>query len=106
MIEVEAIQSLGDEIARTFHPKQIILFGSYAHGTPNAESDVDLLVVMEHSGKAVRQAARILTALRPDFPVDIVVRTPDQLQERLELNDFFLRDIVSKGKVLYASDHS
>src|SRR5438128_9571951 len=65
-------------IAEEFHPDKIILFGSYAYGTPNEDSDVDILVVMptrsEHD-----QAVRILWRLAAPFPLDIIVRTPYQM---------------------------
>ncbi|MEP6757179.1 MAG: nucleotidyltransferase domain-containing protein [Chthonomonadales bacterium] len=103
MITSEDIQSLCDSIAQTFHPEQIILFGSYANGSPNVDSDVDILVVMDHDGKNAQQAAKILTKIKPKFPVDFVVRSPEQLSKRLALNDFFLRDVVVRGRVLYAA---
>jgi predicted nucleotidyltransferase len=60
-----AIRRFARQIAERFHPKRVILFGSYAHGTPQAESDVDLLVIMPASD-AVRQATRICQAF--DWP--------------------------------------
>jgi hypothetical protein len=44
-IPQETIRSLADQIVALFHPQKIILFGSYAYGTPRPESDVDLLVI-------------------------------------------------------------
>ncbi len=103
MIAAEAIQKLSDQIAQTFHPERIILFGSYAYGTPTHDSDVDLLVILPHQGKGSRKSAEILCLVRPPFPVDLLVRTPEQVRQRLEWNDFFLREILEKGKVLYAA---
>lgn len=103
MIEAQAIQRLSDQIARAFHPERIILFGSYAYGTPTNDSDVDLLVVLQHQGKGSHKAAEILCNIRPSFPVDVLVRTPEQIQQRLQWNDFFLREVLEKGKVLYAA---
>ena len=103
MLTMDAIQGLSDRIATEFRPERIILFGSYASGTPGEDSDVDLLVVMAHEGKPSRVAARILARAHPSFPVDLLVRSLEALQRRVALNDFFLRDIVENGRVLYAA---
>jgi uncharacterized protein len=105
MVELEDIQKLTERIARAYRPERIILFGSYAYGSPGEESDVDLLVVLPFQGKGSRKAAEILTQVRPSFPVDIIVRTPAQVQQRIAQNDFFMREIVEKGRVLFASSN-
>jgi uncharacterized protein len=99
----DRIQELSQQIVAQFSPERIILFGSHAYGEPTADSDVDLLVVMPFEGQAFRKAAEILNQISPTFSVDLLVRTAEQLDERLELGDFFLREIVTRGKVLYES---
>ncbi len=106
MIEAEEIQRLSDKIAQDFHPERIILFGSYAYGRPTPDSDVDLLVILPHKGKGSAKSAEILVQVRPTFPVDLLVRTPEQMQQRLAWNDFFLREILEKGRILYAAPNS
>ena len=106
MISPIQIRRVSDEIARRFHPERIILFGSYAYGTPTEESDVNLLVVMPFEGKSVRKAIEIETTLRAPFPMDLLVYTPDKLRERIALNDFFLREITEKGELLYTGNHT
>jgi hypothetical protein len=66
---------------------------------------VDLLVVMPARNELV-QATRIRLAVERCFPMDLIVRTPSTLRRRLEEGDWFLREIVSKGKVLYAKAHT
>src|SRR5207248_10308628 len=75
-------------------------FGSHAYGTPHADSDVDILVVMPARNE-LDQAVRIRLAVDYNFPLDLLVRTPRNLSWRLAEGDSFLREIVSKGKVLY-----
>lgn len=87
-------------IAERFRPEKIILFGSFAYGTPRVDSDVDLLVVMPCANH-VTQAVRIQLALHAPFPMDLLVRTPEKLQRGLEECDWFLREVVEKGKILY-----
>ena len=105
MIDNTQILSLADKIVQQFHPERIILFGSYAYGTPNEDSDVDLLVVMPFEGRRAKQAIEIRSAIRAEFPMDLIPITPERLKYRLEIEDFFLREIVEKGKVLYENDH-
>lgn len=102
MVKVRTIREWADKVGRAFRPEKIILFGSYAYGRPSEDSDIDLLVVMRHEGPAVKAASRIRLALPSDVPVDVIVRSPERLSERLAMNDFFMREIVEKGRVLYA----
>lgn len=106
MISMESIREFCDGVVREFRPRRIILFGSYACGKPTADSDVDLLVVMPFRGSGARAAVEIETRVPRRFPLDLIVRTPQQLRRRLALNDFFLREIVEKGKLLYEAPHS
>jgi uncharacterized protein len=105
VIEIGQIRDLSERIAREFRPERIILFGSYAYGTPASTSDVDLLVILPFEGKAVHKAVEILNATEPTFPVDLLVRTPSEVEQRLALNDFFMREIMEKGRVLHAAAH-
>ena len=90
-------------LVEQFDPEQVVMFGSHAAGTAHADSDVDLLVVMPHSGPAVEQAARIRRDLRAGFPLDIIVRSPAAIQRRLAMGDRFIREILETGKVLHES---
>jgi len=99
------IQALVERIAQVFRPERVILFGSYAAGVPGPHSDVDLMVVVPHEGKCWEMAAKIRGRTRPEFPVDLVVRSPEQFRERLALGDVFLRDVNERGMVLYEADH-
>jgi len=105
MIERSRIRALCRRIAEEFRPERIILFGSHASGHAREDSDVDLLVVMPFQGKGARKSAEILNRVEPDFPVDVIVRTPRQMRERLADSDFFLRDVVKNGKILYEAAH-
>jgi predicted nucleotidyltransferase len=94
------IRHFARQVAERFEPDKIILFGSHAYGKPNADSDVDILVVMPARSE-LYEAARISIAIDPPFPLDILVRTPKKLQWRLQEGDAFLREVMNKGKVLY-----
>jgi len=103
---MQAIEDLSKRIAREYQPERIVLFGSYAYGEPRAESDVDLLVILPFEGKSVNQSVQMRMKLRPVFPVDLLVRTPENVQHRLEMGDSFMREILKQGKVLYEADNS
>lgn len=96
---------LARRVAEEFHPEKIILFGSRASGTADDESDIDLLVVMEHGGKPVRQAVAIRRFLNYFGALDLLVRSPGELERRVALGDWFLREVVSDGIVLYDRTH-
>src|SRR5437870_11385010 len=88
------------QVVEKFHPDKVILFGSHAYGRPDADSDVDLLVVMAAANQ-INQAVRIGLSVPAPFPLDLIVRTPENLAYRLKWNDWFLREVVDRGIVLY-----
>lgn len=102
-ISKRSIQAFARKIAKEFKPQKIILFGSYAYGKPTVDSDVDMLVIMPFEGRGAKKATEILRATDPRFPIDLLVRTPEQIKTRVQLGDFFIREITQKGKVLYAA---
>ncbi len=106
MVSNAKILKLSRRIARQFDAERIILFGSRAYGRARRDSDVDLLVVMRFKGSSARKAAEILNRVEPEFPVDIIVRTPQELRRRLVLRDPFLGEIASRGRILYEAAHA
>src|SRR5437660_10565194 len=101
-IPLAAIRRFARGIAERFQPDKIILFGSYAYGKPHEESDVDLLVIMR-TRNAIDQSIRISLAFEQLFSLDLIVRTPWQIKRGLKDNNWFLREIMERGKILYES---
>ncbi len=101
MINEQSIMDLRDRIAVEFCPQRIILFGSYAYGNPGADSDLDILVVLKDGDSGPKKAIEILRRINPRIPVDLVVRTAEEVRWRLRANDFFLSEILKHGRVLY-----
>jgi len=95
---------LTEGIARDFNPDRIILFGSYARGTPTEQSDVDLLVIMPFEGKSRYKRLEIWGRSRPQFSVDILVRRPEDTQRRYLEWDPLIREAIDHGKMLYERD--
>ncbi len=104
MVTMNQIEELGRRIGREFRSERVVLFGSYARGLGTEDSDVDLLVILPFEGKSVNQSVEIRMRLRPTFPVDLIVRTPEKVRERLEMGDDFIREILDEGIVLYEAD--
>ena len=101
MATLSQIRVVGSQIGTAFDAEKVILFGSHSRGRAGPDSDVDLLVVMPVKGKAFRQAAEILSATRAPFPLDILVRSPRSVQQRLAMGDCFMRDVIDTGVVVY-----
>jgi predicted nucleotidyltransferase len=99
-VPMSAIRRYARQIAENFDPDRVILFGSYAYGTASPDSDVDLLVVMPARDQFA-QAVLIAETIERGFPLDLLVRTLRVLKQRLLWGDWFLREIVARGKVLY-----
>ena len=98
------IKNFVNRIGKKFHPKKIILFGSYAYGNPDLDSDVDLLVILPGKGRLVEEYSAIAREIEPrSFPIDLIVRSSREIQNRLALGDSFIEEILTRGKVLYES---
>jgi len=95
----KAIQRIASELK----PEKIILFGSYAYGNPTPDSDVDLLIIMKTRAKYIDRYVAVSNLLVPrQFPVDILVKTPAEIRADVKKKgNFFLREILTRGKVVY-----
>src|SRR5438552_16334313 len=102
-IPLRLIRRFARQVAARFQPDQIILFGSYAYGTPHADSDVDILVIMPARNE-LDQAFKIRCEVPAQFPMDLLVLKPRNLRWRLEEHQSFLTEVVTKGKILYEKD--
>ena len=104
MIRRAKIKKYCAKIAQEFRPKSIVLFGSYAYGQPTADSDVDLMIILSHR-KGTHPSLEIRRRVSAGFPVDILVRAPEEIARRLTEGDSFITEVMTKGRVLYeASD--
>lgn len=98
----ETLPEVLERIVAQLDPEKVVLFGSYAYGVPTGDSDVDLLVILDtHAPRRERSwlVSRLLIP-RP-FPVDILVKTPQEIEQALASGDFFIQEIMARGKVLY-----
>ena len=102
MASLAEIEDLAAKIVREFQPEKVILFGSHARGEAGPNSDVDLLVVVPFVGKAWRKAAEIRNRVQARFPLDLLVRSPDEMQWRVTAGDPFLSEVAEQGVELHA----
>ena|SRR5438105_4890191 len=101
MVSSRTILQFADAVVRLFNPDKVILFGSYANGVPNEDSDVDVLVVMPHRGPGPRTATQIRLTVGVTFPMDLLVRSAGELRQGVEQHDWFIIEVVEKGIVLH-----
>jgi uncharacterized protein len=98
----EALAAIVHRLVTGLHPHKIVLFGSYGYGTPTADSDVDLLVIVDTPTRPVDRYLRVSRLLRPrPFPLDLLVKTPEEITQALKKEDPFMREITTQGRVLY-----
>jgi uncharacterized protein len=101
-VTTEILDEITHRIVTALHPQRILLFGSYAYSQPTPDSDVDLLVILETDQKPADRQVAVSRLIRPrPFPVDILARTPEEMEEALHRQDPFIRDILDRGRVLY-----
>lgn len=109
MIRDEKIQKILDEIVEKpkteYQPEKIILYGSYAYGEPDEDSDIDLFIVKETPVERIYRFAEVKRLVyKPErgIPVSPLVYTPGEVDKRLAIGDQFVGEILSKGITLYA----
>ncbi len=106
MVAWADIQRYCDAIAREFRPQRIVIFGSYAYGAPCPDSDVDVMVVMPTKKRGARPSLDIRRRISAGFPVDILVRAPEDVAHRLRRGDSFIIEVMTRGKVMYEAQHA
>ncbi|MBI3583717.1 MAG: nucleotidyltransferase domain-containing protein [Nitrospinae bacterium] len=102
MVAKEQIDEIVKRIVENYQPEKIILFGSYAYGTPSEESDLDLLIIKDSSlprYKRGREVRKYLRGLK--LAIDLVVYTKEEIQKWSDVRTAFITTVVERGKVLY-----
>ncbi|MEK7562351.1 MAG: nucleotidyltransferase domain-containing protein, partial [Patescibacteria group bacterium] len=87
-----------------YKPEKIILFGSFAWGEPNENSDIDLLIVKKSNKPNIEMMKDVYRIIfRQGEAVDVLVYTPEQFERRKKIGDPFIAKIINKGKILYGT---
>jgi len=109
MIDIETLKAEIIERLKPLKPDKIILFGSYAYGTPTEESDIDLFLIKDdlkieniRSYKLELQKKLFDIQKKYLLGIDIFVDSTKRMHERIEnVKDQFYDEILNKGKVIY-----
>ncbi len=91
-------------IRDNYDPDRIVLYGSYAYGSPDEGSDVDLLIVKDTPERPIERriaVRKMISDVRRKIPFSSLVVTPGELSERVSMGDDFWVEITTRGKVLY-----
>ncbi len=100
------IIEIAEKIKKEYKPNKIILFGSYAYGTPGRDSDIDLLIIKDTQERPIDRevtVTRIVSDPKRLIPFEPIVLTPEEVNKRLKIGDQFIKEILQKGKILYAA---
>src|SRR5947209_12349761 len=102
LVDEKVIDYVTRSIVEHFHPERIILFGSQARGDPRRDSDLDVCVIMKTTERPVKRSITVASIFKlPSWPMDIVVYTPEEYEERRRIKGTFAHTIAAEGKVLY-----
>ena len=103
------------KILSKYNPYLILLFGSYAYGTPDEDSDIDILVVtqdnftpknFEEKHKIYLQISRKIRHIKMQIPVDLIVHTLPMYKKFVQQDSSFAHEILTQGKILYESNNT
>ena len=102
LITKDQINQVVETIVQNVHPDKVILFGSYANGNPGEDSDLDLLVIKDMPQKRIQRGREIRKYLRGiGIPIDLLVYTPQEIEEWRDTKAAFITKIIDQGQVLY-----
>ena len=100
----EEAKLLVEMIVDSYKPDKVILFGSLARGEIRNDSDIDLLIIKNSDKKRPFRVKDVFVAIRGldrRYSLDAIVYTPEELEKRVSLGDYFIHRVLAEGKVLY-----
>jgi len=98
------VEQVVERLIKTYDPERIFLYGSYAYGKPHKGSDIDLLIVKSTNERPIDRRVvvrKLVSDLRKKTPFSPLVVTPEELSHQISIGDDFLKEITTKGKILY-----
>lgn len=101
LVTREELGAFTQRIVEQFAPQKVILFGSMARGDARWDSDADILVVMPFEGRHLAKISEIRKACRAGFPLDLLVRRPEEMEVRYRGGDPIIREAMDHGEVLH-----
>src|SRR5437773_10260183 len=97
-------QTRAEKLVREFRPERTRRFGPHPRRDPSAHSHLDLVVIIASDEHPSRTAAEITNRVHPrNYALGLIVRSPETVRRRMQMNDWFMRDVMREGRVLYAA---
>lgn len=90
-----------EQIKLRYKPQKIILYGSSISGKITPHSDIDLLIIKKTKRRFIDRISDVLLSCDYDIPLEPLIYTPDEIKSRVKMGDFFIKDILKNGKILY-----
>lgn len=97
----EELKKIVQRLKTNYKPERIILFGSLVDGRVGRGSDIDLIIIKQTEEDPWTRASKVDRFIEHNMPVELLVYTPEEIEERLQMNDFFVKEVLERGKVLY-----
>jgi predicted nucleotidyltransferase len=102
LIDSNTIAYIVHRIATNTNPDKIFLFGSYATGKANEDSDIDLLIIKDTAEPRHKRSIEIQRLLKGSkLPVDILVYTNDEFEREKSIHSSFVNSAIQEAKLLY-----
>lgn len=102
MITTDIIAEIVNKIATGYDPDKIILFGSYAAGDPNENSDLDIFIIKDTDIPRPQRTIQVRKMLYGSMvPIDLIVYTPQEIDDSKENQYSFVHEVINKGKIIY-----
>ena len=102
-MEIEKqVEDIKKQIIERYKPERIIIFGSYARGNFDKDSNVDFLIIKKDTPeRGIDRIREVSKLIKRNIAVDFLVYSPYEIEERIKLGDPFIKGILKEGKVIY-----
>jgi predicted nucleotidyltransferase len=97
----EEVKNIVERLKANYNPDKIILFGSLVEGTAGRGSDIDLIIIKQTKEDPWTRTSQVDRFIEHNMPVELLVYTPEEIEERLKMNDFFVKEVLERGEILY-----
>ena len=101
LVTPDALAAFTSALVHNFAPEKVILFGSLSRGQARWDSDADILVIMPFEGRPLALMRDIRRVCRPEFPLDLLVRQPADIEKRYRWGDPIVREALDHGTLLH-----
>jgi len=98
------IKNITRQVAENYHPEKVILYGSMVTKKNTFDSDIDMLIVKKTRRRFIDRISDVLNVCDYNIPFEPIVYTPEEIKERVKMGDFFIIEILEKGKILYEKE--